>query len=144
MFINILVICILIIMDQISKLLVVIKMNENKSHTVIPRYLKITSIRNRGAALGILEGQRNLFIIISFVVLIVFTYLLINEKTFYNSLTYIFIISGTVGNLLDRIIRKEVVDFIDITIFRINFPIFNFADFYLFLGIINLMISEIY
>lgn len=143
MFLKLSLLIVLIIIDQGSKYLVEKKLSINQSIKIITDKIKITSVRNKGAALGIFEGQRSLFIIISFVVLTVFSYLLIKETQMISSLTYIFLISGTCGNLIDRIIRKEVIDFIDLTIFRYKLPIFNFADLFLAVGVILLIISDI-
>ncbi|HEY8364691.1 MAG TPA: signal peptidase II, partial [Haloplasmataceae bacterium] len=63
----------------------------------------------------------------------------LNNNTL-RTVSIIFLIAGTSGNFFDRLLRGEVVDFID---FRHNLPIFNIADLYLFFGMITLFISEI-
>lgn len=132
---------ILLLIDQVTKLIVALKLQINQSITIIPRHLKITSIRNKGATNGILEGERSLLIIISLIATFIFSYLLITEKS--STIALIFIVSGTVGNLIDRIFRGEVIDFIAIKCFNYEFPIFNFADFYLLLGMIIFLFYEI-
>src|SRR5690554_946378 len=107
---------ILLLIDQVTKLIVALKLQLNQSITIIPRHLKITSIRNKGAANGILEGERSLLIIISLIATFIFSYLLITEKS--STIALIFIVSGTVGNLIDRIFRGEVIDFIAIKCFN--------------------------
>jgi signal peptidase II len=96
------------------------------------RYLK-----NRGAAFGILEGQRYLFIIITFIFLFFIIYLYINELQ-KNKLTYItmiFLIGGSTANLIDRILFTYVTDFIAVY----NFPVINFADIFIFIGVVFLI-----
>ena len=88
---------------------------------------------------------KGLFIaIISLVVLTVFSYLLIKEVHIILILVYVLIISGTCGNLIDRIFRKSVIDFIDLTLFGYNLPIFNFADLFLALGFIGFLFNDIF
>lgn len=144
MLIKITMISIFIIIDQFTKFLVARKLSLNQSINIVSHYLKITSIRNKGAALGIFEGQRSLFIIIPLVVLTVFSYLLIKEVHIILILVYVLIISGTCGNLIDRIFRKSVIDFIDLTLFGYNLPIFNFADLFLALGFIGFLFNDIF
>jgi len=113
-------------------------MNEGQSISIIHRFFHFTSIRNTGAAMGILKDRTMLLSIISILSIGLFTYLLIlngdlTNETIY-TLSLLFVIAGAIGNLIDRITRKGVVDFLDIQLFGYHLPIFNVADFLLLLG----------
>jgi len=111
----------LLILDQISKFFII----KNSTY-----------ISNTGAAWGILSNSQYLLIIIS---LIVIFYTL--RYFSYHSLALSFLLGGTLGNLTDRIFRKEVIDFINIRIF--NYPLFNLADVFITIAITLLIIKTI-
>ncbi len=115
--------------DQWTKKLVAEKMVLGESIVLIDRWLYLTSHRNAGAAFGILQGQRWLFIVVTVAVVAVIVYTLWRkrqERLLCWSLSLI--LGGAVGNLSDRIRFGEVVDFIDVRIFGYHYPIFNVAD----------------
>ena len=87
--------------------------------------LKLNFVKNYGAAFSILQGQRTLLIIISMAALILVA-LYLKELKEENILFYalIFLLAGTIGNLIDRLFLGYVVDFIDLGFF----PVFNIAD----------------
>ncbi|MFD1735745.1 signal peptidase II [Bacillus salitolerans] len=128
---------VIIILDQISKWLVVKYMELGESITIIPNLLYLTSHRNRGAAWGILQGQMWFFYIITVIVIIgiiVFIQRLKStEKLMGTALGLM--LGGAIGNFIDRLFRKEVVDFINTYIFTYDFPIFNIADSALVIGV---------
>ncbi len=137
-------IIIFIFIDQISKYYIVKYIEEGQSVEVNPKFFRLTFIRNNGAAFGTLKGQTSLFTIISVLIGMILFYFLImeNQLTLY-TITLMLIISGTIGNLMDRLIRKAVVDFLDFRLFGYDLPIFNFADFFLFLGMIGIIFTVI-
>ncbi len=132
-----------IVLDQITKWLIVSKMHFGESITIIENFLYITSHRNRGAAWGILQGQMWLFYVITLVVIIALIYYLQKaaKGKWLLGVSLSFMLGGAIGNFIDRVIRKEVVDFIHTFIFGYNFPVFNIADSALVIGVILLMIS---
>jgi signal peptidase II len=110
---------------------------EGESIDLIADIFSLRYLKNRGAAFGILEGQRYLFIIITFIFLFFIIYLYINELQ-KNKLTYItmiFLIGGSTANLIDRILFTYVTDFIAVY----NFPVINFADIFIFIGVVFLI-----
>ena len=129
-------------LDQLTKWLVVEKMSLGERIQVIENFLYITSHRNRGAAWGILQGQMWLFYIITVVVIIFIVYYMKKyaEGKPLLLLTFSLLLGGAIGNFFDRLLRKEVVDFIDVYIFSYDFPIFNVADSALTIGVILLII----
>ncbi|ANB55641.1 signal peptidase II [Anoxybacillus sp. B7M1] len=134
---NYLIALIVIIIDQFTKWLVATRMQIGESISVIPNVLYITSHRNRGAAWGILEGQFWLFYLITVIVVIGLVFYIQRlpreERLFGVALG--FMLGGAIGNFIDRLVRKEVVDFIHTYIFTYNFPIFNIADSALCIGV---------
>lgn len=126
--------CILIIIDRVTKSFAVDTLKENGPISIIDDVLELYYLPNgnTGAAFGMLEGHRILFLVIAFIVVAAIIYLVVNmpEDKKYRSteILLIFIAAGGVGNMIDRLISGYVVDFIYISC--INFPIFNVADMY--------------
>ncbi|MEH7353039.1 signal peptidase II [Neobacillus drentensis] len=132
-----------ILLDQITKWLIVNNMYLGESITIIDKVLYITSHRNRGAAWGILQGRMWFFYVITIAVIIAIMYYLHKEAKgkWLLGVSLAFMLGGAVGNFIDRVLRKEVVDFIHTYIFSYNFPVFNIADSALVIGVILLMIQ---
>jgi len=95
----------------------------------IPGLLKWTYVENRGAAFGIFDGQRWILSVVSVVIVLACFYVLIKKlfKTRLENLCVALIAGGGIGNLIDRISRGFVVDYIDINEL-FSYPMFNFAD----------------
>lgn len=134
----ILIILLLVTLDQISKLLVV---NYLKNEIVfIDNFFSFTFIKNNGAAFGILGGN-TIFLILITILLILYlsydTYKNINKKL--NIIFNILIISGALGNLIDRVFRHYVVDFISFILFNNQMPVFNIADILVTFGVLGLI-----
>jgi len=129
----------LVLLDQLTKQYIVNTMNVGESYTVIENFFLINSHRNTGGAWGILTGQMTVFYFITFVAFVLFYYLIrevdFKIKKIY-SIAVILLIAGGLGNFIDRLLFKEVVDFLDFYIFGYNFPIFNVADICLVVGMI--------
>ena len=127
----------LVLLDQITKQIIVHAMNIGEHITVIKDFFLINSHRNTGGAWGILTGQMMIFYFITVVAFVLFYYLIrevdFKDKKIY-SVAVILLISGAVGNFIDRLLFKEVVDFLDFYIFGYDFPIFNVADIALVVG----------
>jgi len=132
----------IILLDQFTKWLIVSKMTFGDSIPIINNVLYITSHRNRGAAWGILQGQMWLFYAITLVVIIAIIYYIQKaaKGKWLLGISLGLMLGGAIGNFLDRVIRKEVVDFIHTYIFGYNFPVFNIADSSLCIGVVLLMI----
>ncbi|MEH7106838.1 MULTISPECIES: signal peptidase II [Bacillaceae] len=132
-----------IVLDQFTKWLIEHNMYLGESIPIIDNVLYITSHRNRGAAWGILQGQMWLFYVITIVVIFAITYYIQKAAKGKRLLgvSLAFMLGGAIGNFIDRVIRKEVVDFIHTYIFGYNFPVFNIADSALVIGVILLMIQ---
>ena len=117
-------------------------MNVHDSIPVIKDFFFISYFRNTGGAWSILNNHTWLLTVVSFVIIIFLIYYVYKNKP-KNKLEivgYSMILGGSVGNFLDRIIYGYVIDFLDFNIFGYNFPIFNFADTFIVLGVIILVI----
>ncbi len=123
---------ILIIFDQWTKALAVEHLMNQKPFVLIPGVFQLHYLENRGAAFGMLQGQRLFFVVIAILVLAAITYIYFKlpwQKHFhYLRAVGIFVAAGAVGNLIDRVSLGYVVDFFYFEL--INFPIFNVADIY--------------
>lgn len=132
--------------DQLTKWIVVQNMTIGQAITVIPDFFYLNSYRNRGAAWGMLEGKFGFFFIVTVVVVIGLIYFLYKEgtknKVFAWSIALL--LSGAIGNFIDRMARGEVVDFFHFFPFGYSFPIFNVADVCLTFGVITMLISVMF
>ena len=135
----------LVVIDQIVKILVINKMTLQKSIIVINNFFNITYVRNTGAAWSILSGNVLLLIMISIIALGVIYYYLIKDKELkkIHIVSYSMLIGGIIGNLIDRVVHGYVIDYLDFKIFNYNFPIFNIADILIVISIIIIGISLI-
>lgn len=128
---------ILLLLDQIIKFIVI-----NNNFTVIPGFLSLTYTENTGMAFGLNENNVILVILINIVILgIIIKFLKenIDKIDMVVFISLILILTGGFGNLIDRIFRGHVIDFIDVNLF--DFPVFNIADIYIIVGAIILVIA---
>ncbi|MDO4593874.1 MAG: signal peptidase II [Tissierellia bacterium] len=138
--IYILIILIGLVLDRLTKLYAI---NNFIDNPIDLGWIKLTYLENRGAAFGILQNKRTIFIILTVtIVFLICIYFIKNIK--YNSklinISIAFIISGALGNFYDRVINHYVVDFIDVNFNgKFNFPVFNVADIFVTVGCIFLM-----
>lgn len=132
---------IIIALDQWTKHLVLTYMERGESIPLIADVFHLTSHRNMGAAFGILQNQRWLFIVITLAVVIgiVYSLIRIGNKQPRVSLALSLVLGGAVGNFIDRATTGQVVDFLDFTL--INFPIFNVADMAITIGVALLLLD---
>lgn len=135
----------LIVIDQVVKILVISKLALQQSITIINNFFNITYVRNTGAAWSILSGNVLLLIMISVLALVTIYYYLIKDKDLnkIDIVSYSMLIGGIIGNLIDRIVHGYVIDYLDFKIFNYNFPIFNIADTLIVISIIIIGISLI-
>ena len=134
-----------VIVDQILKLIIYNTIGASgQTINLIPGILQLTYVENTGAAFGFFNAR--LFLII-FDILIMFFIIkiLLDKKYPLNDKTktgLCLIIAGGIGNLIDRIFRGFVIDYIDITQI-IDYPVFNFADILVVVGVILLIATII-
>ena len=102
--------------------------------------VSITHIRNEGAAWSILEGQMWFFYVITIITVGVVGYFLwkLHRDSRWLAVGLSLILGGALGNFIDRLYYKNVVDMIQLDF--INFPIFNIADMALSIGVVCVLI----
>ena len=136
---------ILLCIDQIAKLLVINLLTKTDSIAIIKNFFYLTYINNDGAAFSILVGKRIFLILVAIIVIIMLIHY-IKKNNIQNKLEIVslaLIIGGSLGNLMDRVVRGYVIDFLDFKIFNYNFPIFNLADTFIVIGVFLLLLKEI-
>ena len=127
----------IIILDQFTKYLMFYNYKKflNKDFLLF----RLDFVKNYGAAFNIFSGNRIFLSCISIIFSILLTYLILRKNSL-NSIdlySYSFILGGTIGNGMDRILRGFVIDFINLNF--INFPVFNIADISINIGFIFLL-----
>ncbi|KAB8139152.1 signal peptidase II [Gracilibacillus oryzae] len=134
---------IVLILDQLWKSAIVKWMEVGQTIPLWEGVFHITSLRNKGAAFGILQGQRWFFIIVTLIVVLGIIYYLQTEgrKNRRISFALSLLLGGALGNFFDRLIRGEVVDSLDFRL--IDYPIFNLADVFIVSGV-ALMILDMW
>lgn len=124
-------------LDQITKYLAIEYLKGGKDILLIDGVLELQYLENRGAAFGMLQGQKFfiLFVGIVFLALMLFVLWKLPEHKKYNKLYSLAgaMAAGAIGNMMDRIRFDFVVDFIYFSL--IDFPIFNVADIYITVSI---------
>lgn len=126
----------LVILDQVTKGLAVQFLKDQEPFVIWDGVFELHYLENRGAAFGMLQGQRTFFLIIGIVVFAVAIYLfrhMSKSGRFWPlRLIVICILAGAWGNMIDRLSLSYVVDFFYFKL--IDFPIFNVADIYVSVG----------
>ena len=135
---------ILLLLDQIIKLIIQRSMNLYQEIKIIPNFFSLLYVKNTGAAFSILEDATLFLILLSVIfVLIIDKYIKKEEETL-DKLSMVamgMIIGGIFGNLLDRIIYRSVIDFLSFQFGKYSFPVFNIADIGITLGVFILLID---
>ena len=122
-----------LVLDQVSKYYVMNHFAIGESVSVIQNVFHLTYIINRGAAFGMLANQRWFFLVVAFILIIVYAiyHKKVNRGPISLRIGSALLISGAIGNGIDRYVLHGVVDFFD---FRI-WPIFNVADIGICVGV---------
>lgn len=130
--VDFLMIILLVFLDQFTKYLSVIHLEDKPAIKIIDGVLELNFLKNSGAAFGLLQNQKVFFILVAVMILCIIAYVLFRmpDDKKYNimHILLVMIASGAAGNMIDRVRNDYVVDFIYFVI--INFPIFNVADIY--------------
>ena len=132
-----------IAIDQITKWLAVKYLMPIPTKPLIEGVLHLTYVENRGAAFGMLADSRWVFILASTIMIIclsIYLYGGFSQNKLY-TVSILLIISGGIGNMIDRLALGYVVDFIDLRL--INFAVFNGADSFVCIGAVLLVLALI-
>lgn len=124
-----------ILIDQVTKLLVVKYVEQGDPLTVIPGFFKITHSTNTGAAFGLFRGSSNIIFFVAICVLallfVLFFKVWSRERRLF-SISAGLMIGGAIGNQIDRLARGRVIDFLDFK----WWAIFNVADIAILVGVL--------
>lgn len=135
---------ILVVVDQLSKYLIEKYMVVGESIEIIKNFFNITYVQNRGMAFGLFQGKLDIISIATIIAIVAIAGYVYREKTkltLLEKMGYTYIFSGAIGNMIDRILRSYVVDMID---FRgIWSYVFNFADVWVNIGVIFILVDQI-
>lgn len=133
-----------VFLDQYTKLLSAAHLKGKEAVSLIPGILELKYLypENRGIAFGMFQGSTTFFAVVSMILfaLIIWVFIKIPKKRYYIPLMAVcaLMLSGALGNMIDRVFRGYVIDFIYISL--IDFPVFNMADIYVVCGGILLVI----
>lgn len=126
-----------VILDQVSKYIVIANIGLHESIEIIPGILRFTYIQNDGAAFGSMDDHRWVFMLLSTVAIVAILVFLFwkkpQDKLLLSAL--IMVTGGGIGNMIDRVALGYVIDFIDFCAFpKIWMWIFNVADSFVCVG----------
>ena len=144
--IKFLLIFLIFLTDQISKYYIINIFKSQNEAIYLTSFLNLQLIWNEGIAFGLLSFEKDLYYnLITFLIVLVILILLFfirshDQYSYYYSI----IIGGALGNLMDRIRYSSVPDFIDFHIFNFHWFVFNIADIFITLGVICLIVAEIF
>ena len=141
-FLTLVLIIIAVVLDQVTKYLAVMHLKGKPAIPIISDVFELQYLENHGAAFGIMQNQQLFFLVTSVLISIVCIYVYFKLPMIkrYNllRLCLIFIVSGAIGNMIDRIRFQYVIDFLYFKL--IDFPIFNVADIYVTVSAIGLVL----
>lgn len=131
----------ILVVDLVTKYVFDAKLAGGESVTVIPYLFNFRIVHNYGAAWGMLAGKQVFLIVLTFIFLGIFIFYYIKEKnkSWLLNVTFGFLFAGCMGNLYDRLIFGYVRDMIEFDFWK-SFPIFNFADVALSVGVVLLVV----
>ncbi len=138
-----------VICDQLSKLWILQNFALYDSTVIIPGFFNLTFLRNTGAAFGILAGQPALWRQVFFVtlamvalVVIIFMQRKLGPQNSWFTISLGFISGGAIGNLIDRVAYGSVIDFFDFYVTTHHWPAFNVADSGITVGVAIFLITQ--
>ena len=133
----------IILIDQLTKFLVLFSLGFEKSINIIPSLLNLTLVKNKGAAFSLFSNATTFLTITSIVASLLLITLIYKSppRSYWNSIGIAYLLGGTIGNGLDRLFKGFVLDFLEIV--PINFPIFNIADIAINIAIICFILDLI-
>ena len=136
------------LIDRISKILIIKKSQQIMGNEIFSsRYINFELIWNKGIAFGLFSFDGGMLyqmisLLIFFIVIILIYFIL--KSNGFEKFGFILILGGALGNLFDRIFYKAVPDFIDLHINNFHWFIFNIADIFITIGVICLILVEIF
>ncbi|MFC1606656.1 signal peptidase II [Candidatus Latescibacterota bacterium] len=131
--------------DQLTKIAVDNSFELYETRSLFGSYFQLTYIRNAGAAFGISVGGPTIMFAATLLVTIILAYLffkgMLRPEHALGKAAVILVFAGAIGNIIDRIRLGEVIDFIDMGVGLRRWPVYNFADIYVTIGMIVLFLT---
>ena len=132
--------------DIISKYIAEQHLIHVRTIPLIENVFHLTYVENRGMAFGMFSGQRWFILLLTGIIAVglIWFYVMMPKKKEYFPLrvSLVLVLSGAIGNIIDRLFRGYVVDFFEFTFFE--WPVFNVADIYVVVGVILLALMLIF
>lgn len=127
-----------LLLDQVSKLAVLLFMQTGESIPLLSDVVRLTFVRNSGAAFGLLSGNRIPFLFTTFLAIVALLFLVVRSRRTRADLSFylVLVLAGAIGNMIDRLRFGEVIDFIDIGGKNVRWPVFNVADSAVTVGVL--------
>lgn len=133
----------LVVADQLIKQWANAVLQPVGAITLLPGIVELRYYLNDGMAFSMLAGKQTLLIVMTSIMLVcVLALLLLRKMNPWERVSWMLILGGGVGNLIDRVLNGEVVDYINVLF--MNFAVFNFADICITTGVIMLMLWVVY
>lgn len=135
---------IVLLVDQVSKGFIDAYFTFGRQVPIIKHFFYIMNCHNEGAAWSIFTNQKIFILICTFLaLLLIYRYLYVFKLNARNNVAFGLLIGGIVGNLIDRVLFGYVRDFLDFYLFSYDYPVFNFADVAIVIGVFLLFIAII-
>jgi len=133
----------IILLDQVSKFLVLSTLGFERPKNIIPNLLNFTLVKNKGAAFSLFSNSTNILTITSILTSLLLITIILKSppRSFWNLTGLAYLLGGTVGNGIDRFFKGYVLDFFELV--PIDFPIFNVADVSINIAIICFILDII-
>lgn len=142
-FFSVLAAVVLVAVDQLIKQWATAVLQPVGAITVLPGILELRYYLNDGMAFSMLAGRQTLLIAMTSIMLVcVLLVLLLRKMGLWERISWILVLGGGIGNLIDRFLNGVVVDYINVLF--VNFAVFNFADICITTGVISLMAWVLY
>ena len=137
-----LIVCVIVLLDQITKIMLLSNVGLNNKINFIPGFLQFSVVKNTGGAFSILKQYPAFFKLVGVVNILIFLYLTFCPTIKVNNIIrsgFACVLGGTIGNLIDRFFKAGVIDFLDLQF--INFAVFNIADAFIDIGVVLILIG---
>ena len=130
-----------VFIDQLTKLLVKASFDLGESIRLLGNVLRFTYIENPGMAFGLRFAGPWFFTIFSAIASLALVFYLykVRHERFLTRLSLALVLGGAIGNLIDRVLYSQVIDFIDVGIGNTRWPVFNIADSAVSVGMVLLI-----
>jgi|LGOV01.1.fsa_nt_gb signal peptidase II len=140
---------IIVLLDQVSKYLIIANLDLYEEFTIIDNFFIFTHVKNTGISYGGFSDAPRLFFLAVYILSGGVFYYLIKDLDFDNNQLYSYsvamMVGGAIGNLIDRVIYAEVTDFLSLIVFnKAIFGVFNIADIFLVVGMIIFAIDVLF